>query len=61
MRPRPFPLLKDRKTRVVRYADDGHTPLVLEHEYTDDQGTLWITQKNLETGETHLRQVPEDR
>jgi hypothetical protein len=51
----------ERSTRVVRYAEDGRTPLVIEHEYDDEEGTRWITQRNLETGEMRIRHVPEDR
>lgn len=54
------PPLKDQKARVVRYADDGR-PLVVEYEHTDDEGTTWVTQRNLETGETHLHHIPWDR
>lgn len=49
------------ETRVVKYAEDGRTPLVIENTHTDDEGTTWLTQRNLETGETRLRQIPEDR
>jgi len=51
----------ERSVRVVHYAEDGRTPLVLEYEHLDDEGTVWITQRNLETGEAHLRHIPEDR
>ena len=60
MEPKPPPL-RDQKTRVVRYAEDGRTPLVLEHEYVDDEGTTWVTQRNLVTGEVHLHHLPGDR
>lgn len=48
-------------TRVVKYAEDGRTPLIIERTTIDDEGTTWITQQNLETGETHFRHIPADR
>lgn len=47
--------------RVVRYADDERTPLVIEYTRIDDEGTTWVRQHDLEKGETSLRQIPEDR
>lgn len=55
------PPLKDQRSRVVKYGEDGMTPLVVEYEYMDEEGTTWITQRNLETGDTFLRQIPWDR
>lgn len=48
-------------TRVVKYAEDGRTPLIIERTTVDNEGTLWITQENLETGESHLRHIPGTR
>jgi len=47
--------------RVVKYAEDGRTPVVLEYARVDDEGTTWLTQRNLETGDLSLRQIPEAR
>lgn len=49
------------QSRVVQYEDDGVTPLVIEYTRTDREGTVWITQRNLQSGETRLRQIPENR
>ena len=38
-------------SRVVRYDEDGVTPLVIEFSRTDDEGTVWTTQRNLKTGD----------
>lgn len=51
----------ETQSRVMQYEDDGMTPLVIEYSRTDEEGTLWLTQRNLQTGETFLRQIPEDR
>ena len=49
------------QSRVIQYEDDGMTPLVIEYSRTDEEGTLWLTQRNLQTGDTSLRQIPENR
>ena len=47
--------------RVIRYAEDGHTPLVIVYEHVDADGTQWTMQRNLETGETRMHQLPGGR
>ena len=49
------------QSRVIEYEDDGMTPLVIEYSRTDQEGTVWLTQRNLQTGDTSLRQIPENR
>jgi len=49
------------QSRVIEYEDDGMTPLVIEYSRTDQEGTVWLTQRNLQTGDTSLRQIPGDR
>lgn len=49
------------QSRVIQYEDDGMTPLVIEYSRTDEEGTLWLTKRNLQTGDTAMRQIPEDR
>jgi hypothetical protein len=51
----------EAQSRVVRYEDDGVTPLEIEYTRTDHEGTVWITRRNLQSGETAQRQIPEDR
>ena len=51
----------EMQSRVVQYEEDGVTPLVIEFSRTDDEGTVWTTQRNLKTGETHLSHMPGDR
>ena len=57
----PDPAKIERRVRVVKYAADQRTPLVIEYEHEDDEGTWWTTQRNLETGETRLHHLPGDR
>jgi hypothetical protein len=49
------------RSRVLEYERDGVTPLVIEYERTDAEGTVWITRRNLKTGDVRLRQIPGDR
>ena len=41
----------EKQSRVVQYDEDGVTPLVIEYSRTDDEGTVWTTQRNLKTGD----------
>jgi len=51
---------QELRSHVVRYQEDGVTPVVIEYTRTDNDGTMRITQRNLETGDAHLRQIRAD-
>lgn len=65
--PDDFPLpdhaseIVSRVVRVVRYATDGRTPVIVECVTTDIDGTVWIVQRDLETGDLHFHHIPGDR
>lgn len=50
-----------RSVRVVSYEADGTTPRTIEHQHVDEEGTVWVTHRDLVTGEERFHHLPGDR